>query len=143
MRPFPSPPLVEAPNKQREVVARRVAIARRNGRRGGRPSAALGADQGQAAAALSNGLPPPGAAKPSDLRALARSHGAGAIAMLAAILNDPTAPLRARLSAAQALLDRGFAKPTQEADREAAAAEPIKIRRTFWVPGPDGPVQVG
>jgi hypothetical protein len=77
----------------------------------------------------------PGVAKPSDLRALARSHGAGAIALLAAILNDPTASLRARRIAAQALLDRGFAKSTQEADREANAAEPITIRRIIVRPG--------
>jgi uncharacterized protein YdaU (DUF1376 family) len=73
-------------------------------------------------------------AKPADLRTLARQHGAAAIAALAAILNDPTAPLGARLAAAQALLDRGFGKPAGQAD-DKASADVLEIRRIMVAPG--------
>jgi hypothetical protein len=53
-------------------------------------------------------------AKPSaDIRSLARSHTEQAIKTLAGIMNQPKAPAAARVSAAQALLDRGWGKPTQ------------------------------
>lgn len=49
----------------------------------------------------------------ADIRSLARSHTDGAIKTLAGIMNEPKAPHAARVSAAQALLDRGWGKPMQ------------------------------
>jgi uncharacterized protein YdaU (DUF1376 family) len=126
------------PSRARELVGRPADSAGRNGRRGRRPFAsALHAECGQTAdAALSQALPSPGAAAPADLRALARPHGADAIAALAAIMDDPTAPLGARLNAAQALLDRGFGKPTRQAgDKASAEIRRDIIRRIIVVPG--------
>lgn len=45
---------------------------------------------------------------------LAQEHGPAAIAALAAIMNDQGAAPASRVTAAQALLDRGFGKPKQE-----------------------------
>ena len=50
---------------------------------------------------------------PADIRSLARAHTESAINVLAGIMTAPTAPENARVSAAQALLDRGWGKPTQ------------------------------
>lgn len=44
---------------------------------------------------------------------IAQRHGEGAIAILAAIASDTEAPAAARVSAANAILDRGFGKPQQ------------------------------
>jgi hypothetical protein len=50
---------------------------------------------------------------PTDIRSLARSHTESAIRVLAGIMNESEAPHAARVSAAQALLDRGWGKPAQ------------------------------
>jgi hypothetical protein len=50
---------------------------------------------------------------PTDIRSLARSHTETAIRVLAGIMREPDAPAAARVSAAQALLDRGWGKPDQ------------------------------
>jgi hypothetical protein len=50
---------------------------------------------------------------PTDIRSLARSHTAKAIRVLAGIVNAGRAPAAARVSAAIALLDRGWGKPEQ------------------------------
>lgn len=49
-----------------------------------------------------------------DVKQLAREHAPGAIETLASIMRDGLMPPAARVSAAQALLDRGFGKPSQE-----------------------------
>lgn len=46
----------------------------------------------------------------------ARSHTAGALAPLARICNDATAPPAAEVAAANALLDRGWGRPKQAAE---------------------------
>jgi hypothetical protein len=46
----------------------------------------------------------------STIKALARKHGKATIETLAAIMNQADGPAMARLSAAQALLDRGWGK---------------------------------
>lgn len=51
---------------------------------------------------------------PADIRSLARSHTTGAVKVLAGIMNEKEAPPAARVSAAMALLDRGWGKPHQE-----------------------------
>jgi hypothetical protein len=50
---------------------------------------------------------------PTDIRSLARSYTATAIKVLAGIMQEKDSPPAARVSAAQALLDRGWGKPAQ------------------------------
>ncbi len=47
-----------------------------------------------------------------ELKELAGQHTPGAIATLAAIMNDPEAPAPARVAAANSLLDRRFGRPS-------------------------------
>jgi hypothetical protein len=49
----------------------------------------------------------------AGVRALARRHSKAAVKILAAIMNDEEGPATARVSAAQALLDRGWGKAAQ------------------------------
>lgn len=53
---------------------------------------------------------------PADIRSLARSYTESAIKTLAGIMQQPEAPHAARVSAATALLDRGWGKPQQSVD---------------------------
>jgi hypothetical protein len=55
---------------------------------------------------------------PTDIKSLARSHTEGAIKTLAGIMNKTDAPEAARVSAAQALLDRGWGKAVQHTEVE-------------------------
>lgn len=50
---------------------------------------------------------------PTEIRSLARSHTESALNCLVGIVNQGDAPPAARVSAAQALLDRGWGKPAQ------------------------------
>lgn len=50
----------------------------------------------------------------AEIRSLARTHTAAAVRTLVGIMNQRKAPAAARVSAAQALLDRGWGKPRQE-----------------------------
>jgi hypothetical protein len=52
----------------------------------------------------------------TDIRSLARSHTATALKTLAGIMQQDDAPPAARVSAACALLDRGWGKPSQTVD---------------------------
>jgi hypothetical protein len=49
----------------------------------------------------------------ADIRSLARSHTATAVRTLAGIMKERRAPAAARVSAAIAVLDRGWGKPQQ------------------------------
>jgi hypothetical protein len=49
----------------------------------------------------------------AEVRALARRHSKAAVKVLAAIMNNEEGPATARVSAAQALLDRGWGKAAQ------------------------------
>jgi hypothetical protein len=49
----------------------------------------------------------------AGVRALARKHSKAAVKTLAAIMNNEEGPATARVSAAQALLDRGWGKAAQ------------------------------
>ena len=53
---------------------------------------------------------------PSSIRSLARSHTESAINILAGIMRSRDATPAARVSAANALLDRGWGKTTQPAE---------------------------
>lgn len=63
---------------------------------------------------------------PSEIRSLARGHTDKAIQALAGIMNSAKAPAAARVSAAQAILDRGWGKPTQPISGDDEA-DPIKL----------------
>lgn len=49
----------------------------------------------------------------AEVRTLARRHSKAAVRVLAAIMNDEEGPATVRVSAAQALLDRGWGKAAQ------------------------------
>ena len=55
---------------------------------------------------------------PTEIKSLARSHTESAIRVLAGIMNEEKAPHAARVSAAQALLDRGWGKAVQYVEAE-------------------------
>jgi hypothetical protein len=65
---------------------------------------------------------------PTEIRSLARGHTESAINCLAGIMNKETAPEAARISAATALLDRGWGKPTQPLSGDEDGP-PIKFTR--------------
>ena len=50
---------------------------------------------------------------PAQIRSLARAHTETALKVLAGIMNQEDCPAAARVSAATAILDRGWGKPTQ------------------------------
>jgi len=52
----------------------------------------------------------------ADVRALAREYAPDALSTLRTIMLDEKAPPAARISAAVALLDRGYGKPRQEVE---------------------------
>lgn len=56
---------------------------------------------------------------PADLRSLARSHTDTAVRTLASIMNNKDAPPAARVTAAEALLSRGWGKPVQPVEQGA------------------------
>ena len=63
---------------------------------------------------------------PTDIRSLARSYTEKALKVLAGVMMQDEAPAAARVSAATALLDRGWGKPQQTVDmtvRKAIAKE--------------------
>ena len=51
-----------------------------------------------------------------DVAELARQHTNAAVETLAEVMSDRRAPASARVSAAQALLDRGYGRPPQSLD---------------------------
>ena len=57
--------------------------------------------------------------KAADIKALARRHGRAAIKTLAEIMKQADGPATARVSAAQALLDRGWGKAAQHLAADA------------------------
>ena len=64
---------------------------------------------------------------PADLRSLARAHTELSIQTLAGIARNSTSD-QARVSAAQALLDRGWGKPAQPHTGEEGGAIEIILR---------------
>ena len=108
---------------------------------------------------------------PTDIRSLARVHTRTAIATLAGIMRQKTAPPMARIAAARVLLEHGWGKATtplrgsggdepprrqiteiirtivdpKEVPEPAAAAGPAAVTRdpTWRVAGPDAVLQHG
>jgi len=58
------------------------------------------------------------------MQELARQKSPEAINTLAKIMDDEKAPPAARVAAANALLDRGYAKPTQPISQTLAKVDP-------------------
>lgn len=72
---------------------------------------------------------------------LARSHTENAFATLVQVMEDKKAPAAARVSAAQAVLDRGWGKPVQPVDGDGEGG-PLAIeivRRVIDPAKPDAP----
>jgi hypothetical protein len=67
---------------------------------------------------------------PTEIKSLARGHTATAINTLAGIMQQADAPAAARVSAATALLDRGWGKPAQAIGTEGDDGDvgPLVIR---------------
>ena len=63
----------------------------------------------------------------ADVKAVAGSYTAAALATLAEIMQDGTAPHSARVSAANALLDRAVGKPRQELEHAGSEPEPLTV----------------
>jgi hypothetical protein len=62
-----------------------------------------------------------------DVQELARQKSPEAITTLANIMHDEKAPPAARVAAANALLDRGYGKPTQPISQTLATIDPSTI----------------
>jgi len=70
--------------------------------------------------------------RPAQIKALARRHTRAAIKVLAGIMNQADGPATARVSAAQALLDRGWGKASQPlAGEEDGLAVLARIERVI------------
>ena len=61
------------------------------------------------------------------LREKARERSDDALDVLTSIMNDTTAPAPSRISAACAVLDRGFGKPTQYIEQDVEVNDPKQI----------------
>lgn len=66
----------------------------------------------------------------AEIRSLARAHTEKAVKVLVGIMSQPKTPAAARVSAAQALLDRGWGKAAQvmAGDEEGG---PVKLEMTW------------
>lgn len=62
-----------------------------------------------------------------DVQELAREQSPQAINTLAKIMNDEKTPPAARVAAANALLDRGYGKPTQPISKTLAKVDPSSM----------------
>ena len=62
-----------------------------------------------------------------DVQELARERSPDAINTLAAIMDDQKAPPAARVAAANALLDRGYGKPTQPISQTLTKIDPTTM----------------
>jgi hypothetical protein len=63
----------------------------------------------------------------TDLQDLAREHTKAALAVLAEIMANADAPPSVRLSAAKAMLERGWGKPTAQKREEPADERPAPV----------------
>jgi hypothetical protein len=68
--------------------------------------------------------------RPKELghvRDLARQHTEAAVTTLVTIMTNPVEPSRARVAAAEALLNRGWGHPSQPVDLGNADSTPLRI----------------
>lgn len=73
-----------------------------------------------------------------SVRDLARAHTETAIATLVAILTDVEAPHSARVSAAEAILNRGWGKPAQPVDGDGDGGPILWKGIVQWGDHPNG-----
>jgi len=75
----------------------------------------------------------------TEIKSLARTHTVHAVKTLVKIMNDKEAPAHARVSAANAILDRGWGKPMQPiASEDGKPLEFVhRIERVIVHPGGD------
>lgn len=72
----------------------------------------------------------------TEIRSLARSHTRTALNVLVAVMRSTKATPPARVAAANAILDRGWGKPTQALSNDESALELIhRIERVIVHPG--------
>jgi hypothetical protein len=62
-----------------------------------------------------------------EIADMAKDHAEGALMTLASIMENTAEPAAARVSAANALLDRGFGRPPQAVHMSGADGGPIKV----------------
>lgn len=62
----------------------------------------------------------------ASIRDAARAHTADALGTLVAVMGDIQAPAAARVSAANAILDRGYGKPMQALEHTGRDGAPIE-----------------
>ena len=73
----------------------------------------------------------------ADVKAVAATYTTAALETLAEIMQDGTAPHSARVSAANALLDRAVGKPRQEIEHAGSEPEPLTVIIREFVKPPD------
>lgn len=66
---------------------------------------------------------------PAEIKSLARAHTESALKTLAGIMNEPKAPAAARVSAAEALLNRGWGKAVQAITGEDGGPIQVSVVR--------------
>jgi hypothetical protein len=69
-----------------------------------------------------------------SIRELAQSHTGAALQTLVDVANDDSAPPSARVSAAQAILDRGHGKPLQSMELGGAEGAPLPKIELHFIP---------
>lgn len=67
----------------------------------------------------------------AEVRDLARQHTEDAVKALVSIMKGKTMPAAARVSAATAILDRGYGKPTQALEHTDQTTDPVDSLSAF------------
>lgn len=71
-----------------------------------------------------------------EIAEMAKDHAASALKVLVDVANNGKAPPAARVSAATAILDRGYGKPRQSVEMDGAFTGSFTVQ---YVTGPTGP----
>ncbi len=71
-----------------------------------------------------------------EIAEMAKDHAAKALQVLVAVASNAKSPPAARVSAATAILDRGYGKPRQAVDMDGAFTGSFTVQ---YVTGPTGP----
>ena len=75
----------------------------------------------------------------TEVRALARSHTRAAVSVLVVVMRSKDATAAARVSAANAILDRGWGKATQPPERGDGRARKLVHRIERVIVHPENP----
>jgi hypothetical protein len=65
---------------------------------------------------------------PLEIKSLARAHTQTALKTLHGVMTSPDAPAAAKVAASQALLDRGWGKPSQSLEHSGAEGGALVIK---------------